>query len=424
MSELKKRAVFLDRDGVIVQAVVREGKPYPPHALAEAVIPADAKPALDALQAAGYILVSITNQPDVARGTQRKEVVEAINQYLMRQLPIAEILVCYHDNADHCDCRKPQPGLILQAAEKYNIDLSKSFMIGDRWKDIEAGQRAHCETIFIDYGYDEKQPPTPATKTVASLAEAADWILERNVERKMELKSISDLKVKIFADGAEKKGMLEMYAKPYIKGFTTNPTLMRKSGISDYKAFALDVLQAIPDRPISFEVFSDDLAEMKRQALLIAEWGQNVYVKVPVTNTFGIPTYGIVHELAEKGVRLNVTALMSLKQVCDVSAALGGNTPSIISVFAGRIADTGRDPLPIMSAALATMRDYPNQELIWASPREVLNIFQADAIGCHIITVTNDILKKLDFFGKDLDEFSLDTVKMFRQDALAAGYQL
>lgn len=179
MSSLKKRAVFLDRDGVIVHAVVREGKPYPPDTLAEVVIPAEVKPALDALQAAGYILISITNQPDVARGTQRKEVVESINQYLMCQLPVAEILVCYHDNADHCECRKPQPGLILQAAEKYDIDLTRSFMIGDRWKDIEAGQRAHCETIFIDYGYDEKQPSPPATKKVASLAEAAHWILDR-----------------------------------------------------------------------------------------------------------------------------------------------------------------------------------------------------------------------------------------------------
>jgi transaldolase len=244
------------------------------------------------------------------------------------------------------------------------------------------------------------------------------------VEKKMKTKSLSDLSVKIFADGAEKKGMVEMYAKPYIKGFTTNPTLMRKSGITDYKAFALDILQAIPDRPISLEVFSDDLNEMKRQALTIAEWGKNIYVKIPVTNTKGLPTYDIIHELAEKRVCLNVTAVMTLPQVKSISAALGSETPSIISIFAGRIADTGVDPVPHMSAALDLMRGCTNQELIWASPREVLNIFQADKIGCHIITVTNDILKKLELYGKDLDEYSLDTVKMFHHDAMMAGYDL
>jgi transaldolase len=238
------------------------------------------------------------------------------------------------------------------------------------------------------------------------------------------MKKSNDLRVKIFADGADKGGMLEMYAKSYIKGFTTNPTLMRKAGISDYQAFAKDILKVIPDRPISFEVFSDDVGEMKRQALQIADWGRNVYVKIPITNTKGQACTQLIHELAEKGVRVNVTAMMTLAQVRDVSNAIRGMAPACISVFAGRIADTGRDPVPLMAAAVEMLAPYPNQELIWASPRELLNIFQADAIGCQIITVTNDILKKLDTVGKDLDQYSLETVKMFRNDAVGAGFTL
>jgi transaldolase len=238
------------------------------------------------------------------------------------------------------------------------------------------------------------------------------------------MKSLSELTVKIFADGASLAGMLEMYANPLIKGFTTNPTLMRKAGVSDYRAFALEVLQAIPDRPISFEVFADDFEEMERQAKEIARWGQNVYVKIPVTNTRGRPAYELVYELAQAGVKQNVTALMTLEQVRWVSQSLSSGPSSFVSVFAGRIADTGRDPMPIMAAAVELLRPFPHLELIWASPRELLNIFQADAVGCHIITATNDILKKLSLVNKDLTAFSLDTVKMFREDALAAGYIL
>jgi transaldolase len=236
--------------------------------------------------------------------------------------------------------------------------------------------------------------------------------------------ALDQLKVKIFADGADKAGMLEMYAKPFIKGLTTNPTLMRKAGITDYKAFAKEVLQAIPDRPISFEVFSDDFAEMERQALEIAGWGQNVYVKIPVTNTKRLPCYDLLRTLAARQVKLNVTALMTLAQVRDVVAALSPTVPSYVSVFAGRIADTGRDPVPLMAAAVELLRINPQAELIWASPRELLNIFQADAIGCQIITVTNDVLKKLSLVGLDLDGYSLDTVKMFHSDAVAAGFRL
>jgi len=230
--------------------------------------------------------------------------------------------------------------------------------------------------------------------------------------------------VKIFADGADLEGMLELAEQPGISGFTTNPTLMRKSGVTDYEGFARKVLDNIPDRPISFEVFADEPDEMVRQARLIASWGPNVYVKVPVTDTQGASTAVVVRELARSGVRLNVTALMSLAQVEVVSAALADGPSAIVSVFAGRIADTGRDPIPIMASALDVLAAHPQLELLWASPREILNVRQADDIGVHIITVTHDLLAKLSSFGRDLDAFSLDTVRMFYNDARAAGYLL
>ncbi len=236
--------------------------------------------------------------------------------------------------------------------------------------------------------------------------------------------SLSRLKVKVFADGADRAGMLEMAAKPHIAGLTTNPTLMRKAGIADYRAFAKDVLSVIRDKPISFEVFCDDFAEMERQANEIASWGSNVFVKIPVTNTAGEPAYALVRRLAKAGVKQNVTALMTLAQVRDVSAAIADGPASNISVFAGRLADTGRDPVPVMAAAVEMMRPYPRQELIWASPRELLNVFQADAVGCHIITVTNDVLKKLELVGKDPTQYSLETVQMFYNDAKAAGFSI
>ena len=236
--------------------------------------------------------------------------------------------------------------------------------------------------------------------------------------------SLADLKVKIFADGADRAGMLELYRNPIIKGFTTNPTLMRSAGITDYEAFARDIVAAIPDRPISLEVFSDDFAEMATQARRIASWGENIYVKIPVTNTRGESAVPLVKSLAAAGVKQNVTALMTLAQVRDVAEALGRGPSACVSVFAGRIADTGRDPVPMMAAAVEMLAVYPQLELIWASPRELLNIFHSDSIGCQIITVTHDLLKKLSLVGKDLDEYSLDTVKMFRNDAVKAGFKL
>jgi len=238
------------------------------------------------------------------------------------------------------------------------------------------------------------------------------------------MKNLDQLHVKIFADGADLDGILELYKNKHITGFTTNPTLMNKSGIKDYEGFARRLLEYIPNRPFSFEVFSDEFDEMERQAQKIASWGKNVYVKIPVTNTKHESSVELVRKLAVAGVQLNITALMTLEQVSDVSAALGNHVPSYISVFAGRIADTGRDPMPLMKRAVEIMAPCNKQELIWASPRELLNIFHADEIGCHIITVTHDILKKLSLVGKDLDEYSLDTVKMFRNDAVKAGFTL
>ncbi len=238
------------------------------------------------------------------------------------------------------------------------------------------------------------------------------------------MKKIEDLNTKIFADGADITSMLKMYQKPYISGFTTNPTLMRKAGVNDYKSFAQDVLKEISDKPISFEVFADEFEEMKRQALEIASWGKNVYVKIPVTNTKGATAYELIHQLAEQNVQLNITAILTLEQVREVVLALKNTPSSIISIFAGRVADTGLDPVPVMQAALELIKLAPNTELLWASPREVLNVYQADAIGCHIITATDSILAKLELAGKDLAEFSLETVQMFYNDATAAGYSL
>jgi transaldolase len=238
------------------------------------------------------------------------------------------------------------------------------------------------------------------------------------------IERLNQLKVKIYADGADRAGMLAMYARPYIKGFTTNPTLMRKAGITDYRAFAREMLKAIPDRPISFEVFADEAPEMKRQAYEIASWGHHVYVKIPITNTRAEATVDLVHTLAHSGVKVNITAVMTLDQVKAITAAVFGGEPCLVSIFAGRIADTGRDPVPLMSEAAQLLHTAPNAELLWASPRELLNVWHAESVGCHVITVTNDVLNKLELLGKDLDEYSLETVRMFHRDAVAAGYVL
>ena len=238
------------------------------------------------------------------------------------------------------------------------------------------------------------------------------------------MRTVADLRVKIFADGADLPGITKLYANPVIKGFTTNPTLMRKAGVTDYAAFAREILKVVPDRPVSFEVFADDFPEMERQAHEIASWGANVNVKIPVTTTKGQFCGPVIQRLSAAGVVVNVTALMTLEQVKQVTECLSPKTAAIISVFAGRVADTGRDPVPMMTEAVEVMKAKPKAELIWASPRELLNIFQADDVGCHIITVTHDVLGKLGLVGKDLDDYSLDTVKMFHTDATAAGFTI
>jgi transaldolase len=238
------------------------------------------------------------------------------------------------------------------------------------------------------------------------------------------VRSISELKIKLFADGADKAQILQAQANPLIQGFTTNPTLMRAAGVKDYEGFAREILAAVKDKPISFEVFADEFGEMERQAHKIAAWAENVYVKIPITNTKRESSVNLIRRLAHSGVKLNVTAILSLEQVWDAAGALAGGAPSVVSVFAGRIADTGLDPVPIMSEAMKLVSPHPGMELLWASPRELLNIFQANDVGCHIITATDSVLTKLKVVGKDLDEYSLETVKMFYNDAAHSGYQL
>ena len=238
------------------------------------------------------------------------------------------------------------------------------------------------------------------------------------------MQRLRQLGVKIFADGADFDGILAMYKNPLIKGFTTNPSLMRKAGVGDYEAFARRLLAAIPDRPISFEVFADEAADMVRQGRAIAAWGNNVNVKIPVMNTQRVFMGPVIEQLSGEGIALNVTAVMTLDQVRQIAACLAPATPAIVSVFAGRIADTGVDPVPVMRAAAQVLAALPKAELLWASSRELLNIFQADAVGCRIITVTNDVLAKLPLVGKDLDRYSLETVEAFYRDAQAAGFSI
>ena len=235
--------------------------------------------------------------------------------------------------------------------------------------------------------------------------------------------SVKDLKIKIFADGANVTEMKKVYSEGIVRGFTTNPTLMKKDGVKDYVVFAKDVLSEIKTMPISFEVFTDDFESMERQAREIGSWGDNVFIKIPITNTKGEPSYELIKKLSNDGMKLNVTAILTLEQIENVAKSINEKTPAIVSLFAGRIADTGRDPIPYIKESIKILEGNANAELLWASSRELLNIFQAEECGCHIITVTNDLLKKLQMVNKDLKELSLDTVKMFYNDASSAGYK-
>ena len=306
-------------------------------------------------------------------------------------------------------------GTAADTAEVHRKAVRKAVLEEVPAEDLAAGREA-WRTCQFTREYDTSSVNSRTSRPCDGLKCVLDWS-KMGVTR-------TDLKIKLFADGADLQGMLQMYAQPWIQGFTTNPTLMRKAGISDYATFAKQVLAAIPDRPISFEVFSDEFPEMERQALEISRWGANVYTKIPITNTRAASSVDLCGRLAARGLKLNVTAVLTLDQVRGIAGALAGGPPACVSVFAGRVADTGVDPVPVMRAALDILAPYPNIELIWASPRELLNIVQADAIGCHIITVTNDILGKLDLLGKDVAGHSLDTVKMFHRDAAASGFSL
>ena len=346
---------------------------------------------------------------------------------------IARIEVCYAPGRGKPDPedyrRKPETGMLVDAAAALGLDLTRSWMIGDRWRDIDCGHRAGVRTVFIDLGYREELRHQSPHFTVKSIGDRRGYCPCPTTGRCEALlppmPTLSDLKIQIYADGADTAGILELYAKPYIKGLTTNPSLMNKAGIKDYEAFARDILQTVTAKPISLEVFADEFPEMKRQALKIAGWGPNVYVKIPITNTRAESSVPLIRELTAEGVKLNLTALLTLEQVRAVAAVLNPQVPVVVSLFAGRIADTGVDPMPLMRESRKILAGQPRAELLWASVREVLNILQAEQCGCDIVTVTHDVLAKAaKLLGRDLTDLSLDTVKMFANDAAAAGFKL
>jgi transaldolase len=418
-----RRAVFLDRDGVLVIPEMRDGRSYAPRSIEAFRISAHAAEALARLSAAGYLLIVVTNQPDIGNGLVTAEVVNEMHRLMAEALPIDRIEICPHSQSDGCSCRKPKPGMLINAARHCGIDLAGRVMIGDRFSDMDAGRAAGCKTIFMDLDY-EREEPVPADYAVRSLAEAVDLILRAMPIAPRATRAVDRLKVKIFADGADLDGILEMAKLSHIRGFTTNPTLMRKAGVTNYEAFARGLLEQITRHPVSFEVFADDFPGMIAQARAIASWGTNVNVKVPVMNTRGEFTGPVLRTLAAEGIELNVTAIMTPEQVAAVSEVLDHRVPAIVSVFAGRVADTGIDPVAHMLACKDILASRPRAELLWASPREVLNIFQADEIGCDIITCTNDMIGKLSLAGKDLLDYSRETVQMFHRDATASSFSI
>ncbi len=420
-----RRAVFLDRDGVLVIPEIRDGRSYAPRSIGAFNIYPSAAESLARLKAAGYLLVVVTNQPDIGNGLVSVDVVNEMHRLMTQALPIDRIEMCPHSQSEACNCRKPKPQLLLDAARCDEIDLAGSVMVGDRSSDVEAGRAAGCRTVLIELdGVTDVKPAAP-DYAVRSLAEAVDVILgvvPNN--RGAAMHSVDELKVKLFADGADLKSILDMAKLSHIKGFTTNPTLMRKAGVTNYEAFARSLLEKITQHPVSLEVFADDFPGMIAQARAISSWGRNVNVKVPVMNTRGEFTGPVLRTLAAEGVKLNVTAIMTPEQVKAVAQMLDDRVPAIVSVFAGRVADTGIDPVSHMRACKDILASKPKAELLWASPREVLNVFQADDIGCDIITCTNDLLAKLSLAGKDLLDYSRETVQMFYRDAKASSFSI
>lgn len=434
-------AVFLDRDGVINDVVPNSisGTRESPATPAEVRLMPGAADAARMLRAAGYSLVVVSNQPGAAKGLTTRPALDEVHGAVKAALDDAGAAVddwryCFHhpDAGDTCNCRKPEPGLLLDAAQSLQLDLAASWMVGDSDSDVEAGRSAGCRTVLVMNPHSaHRRVGARADVHVADLADAAREILggarvaAATADGSSRVGVVLDkLRTKIFADGADLETILTLADDPRLRGFTTNPSLMWKAGLTNYAEFAERVLSAIADRPVSFEVVADDTEEMRRQAHRIASWGTNVYVKIPVSTTSGAPTAPLVRELSGIGIKLNVTAVMTPRQVEAVAVALDGGAPSIVSVFAGRIADAGVDPLPIMRESLEILAPVAGAELLWASPREVLNLIQANDIGCHIITMTTDLLPKLATLGKNLDQFSLETVQMFHRDAVVAGFTL
>ncbi len=423
--------IVLDRDGVLNRMVFRsQAEPLDsPLVVTEVELLSGVPDALRRLSEAGFAVALATNQPAAAKGKTTRADLDAVHARVLAAAQasggrIQSSHICYHRAEDGCDCRKPRTGL-LEAALAATPDgrPETSWIVGDRATDVLAGAALGFRTALLGpsrTGDDEllKARGIQPSFRGLDLKEFADFLLGGEHSKMA--------RVKIFSDGADVASLLEMAKNPLVAGFTTNPTLMRKAGVSDYGAFAKQVLDAIRDRPISFEVLADDFAEMGRQARLIASWGPNVYVKVPITNTRGESSLPLVKELSVKDrVQLNVTAICTLEQVHGATQALAGGAPSVVSVFAGRIADTGRDPVPVMKAARSICdSSRAPAELLWASPRELLNIKHAEEAGAHIVTVPPDMLKKLELFGKDLSEFSLETVQMFHRDAVGAGFKL
>ena len=424
--------VVLDRDGVLNRLVRHraDGLPESPHTLAEVELLPGVPAALARLTQAGIRLAIATNQPAAAKGEAGVEALDAIHATIVRTAEsaggrIESSHVCRHRAEDGCTCRKPRPGLLREAlVAAPGASAARSWMVGDRATDVLAGRAVGFHTALLGAslfpGDAERLSLEGAEPSFrgTDLQAFVDHLLERFVP--------APSTIKLFSDGADLASLLETAKNPRIAGFTTNTTLMRKSGVKDYTGFAKQVLAHITDRPISFEVFADEFEAMASQARLIAAWAKNIYVKIPITNTRGESSLALVKDLSvNAGVKLNVTALCSLDQVRGAVGALAGGAPAIISVFAGRIADTGRDPVPLMREARAIIdASGARAELLWASPREVLNVLQAEEAGAHIITLLPELLKKLELFGKDLGEYSLETVQMFHDDAKAAGYTL
>lgn len=404
--------------------------PESPHALAEVELLPGVPAALARLTRAGIRLAIATNQPAAAKGEASVEALDAIHEAVVRAAEsagarIESSHVCRHRAEDGCTCRKPLPGLLREAlAAAPGATAARAWMVGDRATDVLAGRAVGFRTALLGAslfpGDAERLRGEGAEPSFrgTDLQAFVDHLLERFVP--------APSTIKLFSDTADLASLLEAAKNPKIAGFTTNTTLMRKAGVSDYTGFAKQVLAHVTDRPVSFEVFADDFQGMASQARLIASFATNIYVKIPITNTRGESSLPLVKDLAvNAGIKLNVTALCTLDQVRGAVDALSGGAPAIVSVFAGRIADTGRDPVPVMREARAIIdASRARAELLWASPREILNVLQAEEAGAHIITLLPELLKKLELFGKDLDEYSLETVQMFHNDAKAAGYTL